>query len=128
MIGNYYKGFPQSDRDEKISMINVDELEERAKKVMPEGAYYYIASGAENEWTWRANTSAFNHYQIVPRALTDMDDPQTDTEFMGMKLKTPIMISPIACHGIAQMLKWLPKKVLPQSAHFSHQVLMPIRA
>lgn len=45
----YYKGFPQSDRDEKISMINVDELEERAKKVMPEGAYYYIASGAENE-------------------------------------------------------------------------------
>ena len=97
----YYKGFPQSDRDEKISMINVDELEERAKKVMPEGAYYYIASGAENEWTWRANTSAFNHYQIVPRALTDMDDPQTDTEFMGMKLKTPIMISPIACHGIA---------------------------
>ena len=31
----YYKGFPQSDRDEKISMINVDELEERAKKVMP---------------------------------------------------------------------------------------------
>lgn len=41
----YYKGFPQSDRDEKISMINVDELEERAKKVMPEGAYYYIASG-----------------------------------------------------------------------------------
>lgn len=97
----YYKGFPQSDRDEKISMINVDELEERAKKVMPEGAYYYIASGAENEWTWRANTSAFNHYQIVPRALTDMDDPQTDTEFMGIKLKTPIMISPIACHGIA---------------------------
>ena len=97
----YYKGFPQSDRDEKISMINVDELEERAKKVMPEGAYYYIASGAENEWTWRANTSAFNHYQIVPRALTDMDDPQTDTEFIGMKLKTPIMISPIACHGIA---------------------------
>lgn len=97
----YYKGFPQSDRDEKISMVNVDELEERVKKVMPEGAYYYIASGAENEWTWRANTSAFNHYQIVPRALTNMQDPQTDTEFMGMKLKTPIMISPIACHGIA---------------------------
>lgn len=98
---SYFKGFPQSDRNEKIDMINVDELEERAKKVMPEGAYYYIASGSENEWTWRANTSAFNHYQIVPRALTGMDNPSTETEFMGMKLKTPIMISPIACHGIA---------------------------
>lgn len=97
----YYNGFPQSDRDEAIDMINVDELEERAKEVMPEAAYYYIASGSENEWTWRNNTSAFNHFQIVPRALTNMDNPQTDTEFMGLKLKTPVMIAPIACHGIA---------------------------
>lgn len=97
----YYKGFPQSDRDEYLHMINLQELEEKVKQVMPEAAYYYIASGAENEWTWRNNTAAFNHYQIVPRALTNMQDPQTDTEFMGMKLKTPVMISPIACHGIA---------------------------
>lgn len=87
---HYYEGFPQSDRDEKIKMVNVDELEERVKKVMPEGAYYYIASGAENEWTWRNNTAAFNHFQIVPRALTEMADSQTDTDFMGMHLKTPI--------------------------------------
>ena len=97
----YYKGFPQSDREEYVKMVNVEELEQRVKKIMPEGAYYYIASGSENEWTWRNNTAAFNHFQIVPRALTDMEDPQLDTEFMGMKLKTPVMISPIACHGIA---------------------------
>lgn len=98
---HYYEGFPQSERDEYLKMVNVDQLEEEVKKVMPEGAYYYIASGSENEWTWRNNTAAFNHYQIIPRALTNMEKPQTDTEFMGMKLKTPIMISPIACHGIA---------------------------
>lgn len=98
---SYYNGFPQSDRDEAIDMINLDELEERAKKIMPEGAYYYIASGSENEWTWRNNTAAFNHFQIVPRALTNMDNPQLDTQFMGINLKTPVMISPIACHGIA---------------------------
>ncbi|GAA2862324.1 hypothetical protein GCM10019817_04060 [Lactobacillus intestinalis] len=97
----YYNGFPQSEHDEKLNLINVDQLEEDAKRVIPEGAYYYIASGAENEWTWRNNTAAFNHYQIVPRALTDMEDPQLDTEFMGIKLKTPVMIAPIACHGIA---------------------------
>lgn len=97
----YYKGFPQSDRNQALNMVNVDELEEEVKKIMPEPAYYYIASGSEDEWTWRQNTSAFNHYQIVPRSLTDIDFPQTDTEFMGMKLKTPVMISPIACHGIA---------------------------
>lgn len=97
----YYKGFPQSTRDEVLHMVNVEELARKAKDVMPEAAYYYVASGAENEWTWRANTSAFNHYQIIPRALTNMSHPQLDTEFMGMKLKTPVMIAPIACHGIA---------------------------
>ncbi|MCT7681230.1 MAG: alpha-hydroxy-acid oxidizing protein, partial [Lactobacillus crispatus] len=97
----YYKGFPQSDRNEAIKMVNVDELEDRVRKVMPEAAYYYIASGSENEWTWRNNTAAFNHFQIVPRSLTNMDNPSTETQFMGMDLKTPIMICPIACHGIA---------------------------
>lgn len=97
----YYKGYPQSDRENFISMVNVEELPHRVKSIMPEGAFYYINSGAENEWTWRANTSAFNHFQIVPRALTNMENPVLDTEFMGMKLKTPVMISPIACQGIA---------------------------
>ena len=39
----YYNGFPQSERNEALNMVNLDELEERAKEVMPEGAYYYIA-------------------------------------------------------------------------------------
>ncbi|MDD6421332.1 MAG: lactate oxidase [Lactobacillus delbrueckii] len=98
---HYIKGFPQSEADEDLKFVNVDELEEKAKEVMPEGAYYYVASGSEYEWTWRNNTNGFNHYQIVPRALTGMDNPSTETEFLGMKLKTPIMISPIACHGIS---------------------------
>ena len=98
---HYIKGFPQSEADEDLKFVNVDELEEKAKEVMPEGAYYYVASGSEYEWTWRNNTNDFNHYQIVPRALTGMDNPSTETEFLGMKLKTPIMISPIACHGIS---------------------------
>lgn len=97
----YYKGFPQSTREEKLHMVNLDELENESKYVIPEAAYYYIASGAENEWTWRNNTQAFNHFQIVPRALTGMQDPKLNTEFLGMKLKTPVMICPIACHGIA---------------------------
>lgn len=83
--------------------LNLDELENEAKYVIPEAAYYYIASGAENEWTWRNNTPAFNHFQIVPRALTGMPDPKLYTEFLRMGVKTPVMNCPIAWQGIA---KW----------------------
>lgn len=97
----YYKGFPQSTREEKLHIVNLNELENEAKYVIPEAAYYYIASGSENEWTWRQNTAAYNHYQIIPRTLGNIQDPSLDTTFMGMNLKTPVMICPIACHGIA---------------------------
>lgn len=97
----YYKGFPQSTREKKLNLVNLNQLEDEVKYVMPEAAYYYIASGSENEWTWRNNTQAFNHFQIVPRALTNRSNPSTDTTFMGMDLKTPVMISPIACNGIS---------------------------
>ena len=70
----YYKGSHKVLEREKTHMVNLDELENEAKYVIPEAAYYYIASGAENEWTWRNNTQA-NHFQIVPRALTGMQDP-----------------------------------------------------
>ncbi len=55
----------------------------RSKICDARAAYYYVASGAENEWTWRNNTQAFNHFQIVPRALTGMQDPELNTEFLG---------------------------------------------
>ena len=34
---HYIKGFPQSEADEDLKFVNVDELEEKAKEVMPEG-------------------------------------------------------------------------------------------
>ena len=46
----YYNGFPQSEHDEKLNLINVDQLEEDAKRVIPEGAYYYIASVRSSCW------------------------------------------------------------------------------
>lgn len=107
----YYKGFPQSTREEKLHMVNLDELEHEAKYVMPEAAYYYVASGAENEWTWRNNTQAFNHFQIVPRALTGMQNPELNTEFLGMKLKSPVMIF-VQLH--ATVLQTLKQKLILQ--------------
>lgn len=49
----------------------------------------------------RENTKAFDHVQIVPRALTNMDNPSTETEVYGVKLSMPSIMAPAAAQGLA---------------------------
>ncbi|MFT9269977.1 MAG: alpha-hydroxy-acid oxidizing protein, partial [Liquorilactobacillus nagelii] len=65
-------GYEQSDREEKLAILNLPSLEAEAKKIIPKGGFGYISGGSEDEWTLHENTTAFNHVQIIPRALTDM--------------------------------------------------------
>ena len=85
-------GYEQSDREQKLTILNLPSLEAAAKKIIPSGGFGYISGGSEDEWTLKQNTMAFNHVQIVPRALTDMEQPSTQTQAFGIDLKTPIMM------------------------------------
>ncbi|MCD2255398.1 lactate oxidase [Agrilactobacillus fermenti] len=94
-------GYEQSDREEKLNIINLTELEAKAKAIIPQGGFGYIRGGSEDEWTLRENSNAFEHAQIVPRSLTDMENPSTETNVFGLNLKTPIMMAPTAAQGLA---------------------------
>ncbi|GKT04147.1 lactate oxidase [Furfurilactobacillus entadae] len=94
-------GYEQSDREEKLTIVNLESLEARAKEIMPTGGFGYVAGGAENEWTMHENRDAFNHRQIAPRALSNIENPDLSTEVFGIKLKTPIMMAPTAAQGLA---------------------------
>ncbi len=96
-------GYEQSDREEPIDIVDLPSLEGRARKIIPTGAFGYIQGGSEDEWTLRENTAAFDHVQIVPRALTNVEKPSTDTEIFGIPLKTPIMMAPAAAQGLAHL-------------------------
>lgn len=45
-------GYEQSDREEKIDILNLESLEERAEKIIPTGGFGYISGGSEDEWTF----------------------------------------------------------------------------
>lgn len=94
-------GYTQSDNEQKLDILNLPSLEEDAKKIIPTGGFGYISGGSEDEWTLSENTKAFNHAQIVPHVLSDIDDPQTNTSIFGIDVKTPIMMSPAAAQGLA---------------------------
>ncbi|WP_122646845.1 alpha-hydroxy-acid oxidizing protein [Enterococcus mediterraneensis] len=97
------KFYEASKAEGPIDFINVFDLEEAAKTVIPTGGYGYINSGAGDIFTYRENERAFNHKLIIPHVLKDVELPDTTTEFAGDKLTAPIIMAPVAAHGLANV-------------------------
>jgi isopentenyl diphosphate isomerase/L-lactate dehydrogenase-like FMN-dependent dehydrogenase len=81
--------------------IAPEELEERARAVLPTKAYIYVAGGAGAEDTVRANRDAFRHWRIVPRFLRDVSRRDLRIELLGRRLPAPVLVAPV---GVQSML------------------------
>ncbi len=80
--------------DDLMGPINVHEFEEVARRKMHKLAYDFIAGGVEDELTLRANRAAYEHVYLMPRVMTDVSTVSLETELLGMKLASPILIAP----------------------------------
>ena len=78
-----------------------EELEERARAVLPVPAYVYVAGGAGGEETVRANRDAFRRWRIVPRFLRDVSRRDLGVELLGQSLPAPVLLAPV---GVQSML------------------------
>src|SRR5947209_18055660 len=81
--------------------LAAEELEERARAVLPAPAYVYVAGGAGREDTVRANRDAFRRWRIVPRFLRDVSRRDVGVELLGRRLPGPVLIAPV---GVQSML------------------------
>lgn len=94
--------FVTSSAEQPLDVINVFDLEEAAKKVIPQGAYGYISSGAQDLYTIQENIKAFNHKLVAPRVLQDIEFPaDMHVDFMDHRLTSPIIMAPVAAHKLA---------------------------
>ena len=87
----------------EIKIVDVNELEERAKQVIPHGGFDYIAGGAGSEQTLQRNISAFDDVDIVPRVLRGVDKPDLNTAILGIDISLPVIVAPAAAHGLAHV-------------------------
>ena len=65
------KIYQASTAEGAIDFINMFDLEEAAKEVIPKGGYGYISSGAGDIFTYQENEKAFNHKLIIPHVLRE---------------------------------------------------------
>ena len=81
-----------------------DELEERARSILPPDFYDYVAGGAEEETTLADNSAAWNRLRLRPRVLRDVRKVDTATTLLGAPVASPLGIAPMAmqhraCHA-----------------------------
>ncbi len=89
-----------SEAEGPIKFINLYDLEKEASTKIPKGAFGYVEGGAEDEVTMRGNTKAFDKKQILPNGLAGLDGVDLTTQFLGIDLPSPIILAPMAAHGL----------------------------
>jgi isopentenyl diphosphate isomerase/L-lactate dehydrogenase-like FMN-dependent dehydrogenase len=85
---------PPAYRDEIMKVINLHEFEDAAKKTLSVAAYDYVAAGAGDELTLKANREAFSHYWVRRKIMVDVSKIDTSFELFGTKYEHPILLGP----------------------------------
>jgi lactate 2-monooxygenase len=75
-------------------------LEARAHAAMPLGLVSYVAGGCGNEHTQEINVSRFERWGLIPRMLVGAARRDMSINLFGMRLPTPIFMSPIGVIGL----------------------------
>jgi lactate 2-monooxygenase len=76
------------------------ELEERARHTLPPSVWSYVAGGAGDEATQRANVEAFGRWGLMPRMLVGAKHRDLSIELFGHRLATPLLLAPIGVLGV----------------------------
>ena len=75
---------------------NFHDFRKLADKRLPGPIFNYIDGGADDESTYRRNSSSFNDCDLVPKVLTGVSDIDLSVTVMGQKLDMPVYCSPTA--------------------------------
>jgi len=66
--------------------LTLDEIHAAALENLPADVAVYLESGSGTEQTLRANREAFGRHVIKPKPMSGVNDPKTNTEFLGIPL------------------------------------------
>lgn len=77
-------------------------LERAARRAMSADAWAYVAGGAGDGATVRANRAAFERWQLVPRMLRDVSRRDLSVTLLGRRLPVPLLVAPIGAAGLVR--------------------------
>lgn len=76
------------------------ELERNALAALPPELRTYVAGGAGDEATQRANVEAFARYAVIPRMFRAAPERDLSVELFGTTLTSPLLLAPVGVVGL----------------------------
>jgi isopentenyl diphosphate isomerase/L-lactate dehydrogenase-like FMN-dependent dehydrogenase len=76
------------------------ELEARARATLPPSVWSYVAGGAGDEHTQRANVAAFARWGLIPRMFVGASQRDLTVELFGTTFPSPVFLAPIGVIGL----------------------------
>jgi isopentenyl diphosphate isomerase/L-lactate dehydrogenase-like FMN-dependent dehydrogenase len=75
--------------------LTLHELVKKARQKLNQDNWDYIVGGTETETTLRRNRLALDSIAFRPRVLRDVSQVDASTQFLGRKLRLPLVLAPI---------------------------------
>lgn len=91
-------------KDACMSLINIEDYEQTAQKILSSGVYGYYVGGAGDERTIATNRQMYQCILLKNRILANHPPQDTHISLLGKKIDSPILIAPTAAHGMAHPL------------------------
>jgi isopentenyl diphosphate isomerase/L-lactate dehydrogenase-like FMN-dependent dehydrogenase len=95
--------YPAPSGERALKIANLNDLEQEASRVLPRGAFAYIAAGSDNQWTLEENRRAFDRRLLQPQYLVGKNAADLRTTLLGEELSMPIITAPMGAHGLAHV-------------------------
>lgn len=82
-------------------IVNLADFERLAQQRLSPEAWAYFSGGAGDEISLRANRSAWDALQLLPRVLRDLSALDTRITLLGRQHRWPAMLAPVAYQRLA---------------------------
>lgn len=82
-------------------VVSLADYERHACARLPEPIWAYIAGAGADGITRRWNREAFDRIALAGRVLADMRDATTATALLGLDLRSPVLLAPVAFQRLA---------------------------
>ena len=76
------------------SAANIADLRLIARRRLPRGVFDYVDGAAEDEITYRRNSSDYHNWEFVPSVLRDVTHIDTSSTLLGRPLPMPVVLAP----------------------------------